>query len=241
MNFKTRLILVAIFSFIFGWCLIGSVFAGGVVDDNNGNIGDILINTGNIGNGNNAVDVGTWKDASSFKGDKGDTGNTGQTGDTGQTGTSGTEGLQGVQGQNGLNGINGVDGKDVDQSTIDNFKANINNTNNKMNDLDNRLGELEKTQYYIEGAVRVKDTKKWQVQAPIVRYNFTRNKVDQIGVKFIYKVGKSYEEQRIDELEAQILKIENIVKHEENENLKYAEENYNITTTKDGTVITSKF
>lgn len=84
---------------------------------------------------------------------------------------------------------------------------NINNMNNRqdkaISNNSSRISDLEKTQFIVGGVIRVYDGKKWQINT-FVDYSSTRNKVDRTGVRFTYKVGKSYEEKRIEELEALI-------------------------------------
>ena len=50
------------------------------------------------------------------------------------------------------------------------------------------------------------DSRKWQINA-FVDYDTTRNNVSEVGVRVTYKLGKSYEEQRIDELNAKLDKL----------------------------------
>jgi len=77
---------------------------------------------------------------------------------------------------------------------------------NNINNVDNRVKKLEQTQTVIGAEVRVYDGKKWTVTT-FVDFTATRNTVDRAGVRFTYKLGKSYEEQRIDELEAKLKHI----------------------------------
>jgi len=123
---------------IVGLLLVGitNVYAGGVEtvkDNNDGNKGYILINTGVQQGGS---DVGHWTDVTTIpelKGDKGDTGDKGEQGiqgvqgiqglkgDKGDTGQAGLDGLNGFDGQNGLDGLDGIDGlngKDVDPAEV---------------------------------------------------------------------------------------------------------------------------
>jgi len=163
-----------------------------------------------------------------IQGDKGDIGLQGQNGLNGLNGLNGEKGDTGdigLQGESGLDGYTPIkdldyfDGKDgekgdtgeIDQKTleeINNNTKNITETNNKIEDLDNRVGDLEKTQHVIVGEVRIYDSKKWKVK-PFARYNFTRNKVDTIGVKLTYKLGRSYEEKLIETQNARLEAIEN--------------------------------
>lgn len=113
MIMKKIWILILLFAFIFGYCLVGAVFAGGVTDNNNGSAGNILIHSGTT---NGANDVGTWTDSSAFKGDKGDTGANGQSGISGTDGASGKDGATGkggVKGKQGKQGAKGERGKGI--------------------------------------------------------------------------------------------------------------------------------
>jgi len=83
-----------------------------VKDNNDGNQGYILVNTGTK-NGNS--DVGHWTDSSFLKGDKGDTGQQGIAGYTPIKGVDYFDGINGVDGigvdgRDGLDGTNGIDG-----------------------------------------------------------------------------------------------------------------------------------
>jgi len=146
---------------------------------------------------------------------KGDKGNIGE---TGQQGIKGDTGEQGNMGNKGDIGLTGEKGKDVDPTTVNQLKdtdtsldnkidlsnISINNNskaikdqNNRINDVDNRVNNLEITQRVIVGEIRVKDTKKWQVNT-FVRYNETRNMIDTVGLRIQYKLGQSYEETLIE-------------------------------------------
>ena len=84
---------------------------GTVQDDNNGAIGQILVNTGGD---SGSTDIGHWTDPAcipSLKGDKGDTGNQGI---AGKNGLNGYTPIKGVDYFDGINGINGIDGIGID-------------------------------------------------------------------------------------------------------------------------------
>ena len=166
-----------------------------------------------------------------IQGEKGDIGAGGLDGTDGELGETGQEGADGADGEQGEKGdkpkhewkgtelrfedIDGTWGNYTDlqgedgvlderhSKQIDENTKNITTNTEKINDLDDRVGELEQTQVVVEGQVRIIDTRKWKVK-PFVRYNFTRNKVDVMGVKVTFKMGKSYEETRIEELEAKL-------------------------------------
>ena len=71
-------------------------YAGQVTDNNNGNIGDILISTGK-NQGQNSE--GTWTNSDFLKGEKGDIGEQGLSGQNGKEGRNGEQGLRGYTGK----------------------------------------------------------------------------------------------------------------------------------------------
>lgn len=267
MRKRTDAILYILGLILVGILLIGIVNAFAVVeggvetvkDNNDGNKGYILINTGTQQGGN---DVGHWtdiKDVPELKGDKGDKGDIGDTGlqglqgidgqngldgfngakgdtgDQGNIGDKGDIGLQGLQGIQGLIGLQGIAGKDIDPVVVTNLQNtdtlldNKINTNviaidkessvnkkqnktlqdheNRINDLDDRVNKLEKTQYVAEAEFRVYDGKYLTV-SPFIRQNFTRSKLDTVGVRFTIKLGKSYEEREIEKTNARLDRTE---------------------------------
>lgn len=102
------------------------------------------------------------------KGDKGNNGNDGKDGNNGQNGEKGDKGDKGDKGNKGVSGANGKDGK--------NFRA--------------------RTQIIGEVGVRVFDTKRFQGQI-FNAYDLRQGHNAQAGVRLLYKLGKSYEEQKI--------------------------------------------
>lgn len=66
-------------------------------------------------------------------------------------------------------------------------------------ELQNRLKHLEERQYILEGEIRVYDTKRWQTKV-YAEYSFNRQTVSEVGVKVQFKLGSSYEERLIEEL-----------------------------------------
>jgi hypothetical protein len=107
--------------------------------------------------------------------------------------------------------INNIDDKhtvwntkqDTNISNINNVNdrqdKSINNLNSKVDNLDNRVNKLERTQYVLETSFRILDTKRITLR-PFFRQNFTRNKVDVVGLKIDVKLGKSYEEKLIEKV-----------------------------------------
>lgn len=102
---------------------------------------------------------------------------------------------------------NSVARDNILQSNINSEAITRNNADNTLqNNIDkvnNRVNKLEQTQSVVGLEVRVYDSRKWSVST-FVDYTATRQTVDRAGIKFTYKLGKSYEEARIDELEAKI-------------------------------------
>ena len=270
-----------------------------VKDDNDGNKGYILINTGKQ-NGNS--DVGHWTDINDVpelkgeKGDKGDTGNQGIQGIQGEKGDKGDKGDRGldvdpqtvinlqnadtqlnnslidevnnrilgdnnlfnllgaettdrqtadnneraerITGDNQLQGnINEVNINSKGRDTIlqnnintetdnrivgDNYlNGRVNDTNlvvnnhsqilndheNKINNLNDRVGKLERTQFKAQVEVRILDTKRLTI-LPYVSQNFTRGCVDEMGVRVVVKIGKSYEEKLIEKTNSRLTNLE---------------------------------
>lgn len=76
----------------------------------------------------------------------------------------------------------------------------------KNNQQDTRIKKLEDTQYEITGEARVVDSRKVSI-AVYSTYSTTRNTVTNAGVRVTFKLGRSYEENRINQLEAKINKL----------------------------------
>jgi hypothetical protein len=223
-----------ILSLIVGLFGISSLsFAGGVTDNNDGNKGYVLVSTGE-NNGANSVGTWTDASfLKGDKGDTGATGQQGIQGVAGQDGQNGSNGVDGKDGDkgdkgdagldgqngkdgktpikgvdyndgiNGVNGENGTNGKDVDPSTVNRIDNRLNNQQNQIDGLNNRVGTLEKTQYVITPEVRIFDSRKWQVRTGI-SINPQRKMVDRVETTIMFKMGRSYEEKRLDELERKL-------------------------------------
>lgn len=108
-------------------------------------------------------------------------------------------------------------------------------TNNERTDqTNNRIAELERPQFIIGGVLRHIDTKKWQVNS-FIDVSTTRGNIDRVGVRFTYKIGKSFEETRIEELQARLDKLEGVKTVKEND------DNSVVYKTDNGMGIKSKF
>ena len=109
-------------------------------------------------------------------------------GQTGAQGVAGQEGKQGVAGQNGTNGTNGTD------ATVD--------------DSAKLVGDV---------ALRLYDGKRVQLQAfDTYGYSFQSNEGRNMmyGMRLVFKLGKSYEERKLEKMEKQIELLEAIVAKE---------------------------
>jgi hypothetical protein len=206
-----------------------AVSYGIVKDNNNGKEGQILINTG-IDSG--STDIGTWVDPSSISGLKGEKGDRGERGIAGRdgrdgvagingkdgeqgiqgikgdTGTKGTDGINGSDGKDGMKGDTGNTGKDVDTATVDKFENEINTNKTNTDMLNGKVNDLEKTQAIIGIETRIYDGKKWVITT-FADYTTTRQTVDSAGVRFTYKLGKSYTDKKLEELEARLDNMDN--------------------------------
>lgn len=198
--FKKFVLTVLILGF-----MVGVSFAGGVQSDNNGNAGYLFVATGE----NHGKDsIGVWTDPSELglKGEKGDVGATGATGEAGRDGINGLNGVDGTVGpqgdkgdigQNGEQGIAGSDGKNGEKGkTGDKGQQGIQGPQGKG--LEDRVELI--------GEIRILDTRKttWSVYAG---RDFNNN-ANIVGAKVVYKLGKSYEESRLDNLEKKLNLLE---------------------------------
>jgi hypothetical protein len=100
-----------------------------------------------------------------------------------------------LKGGDGKDGLNGRDGKDAD--------------NGKIDDVEHRLN---RTKIIAEGVLRLYDTKKFQINA-FANYDVRGRKGHEIGMRLEYKVGKSYEERRIERLEQIIEQLIEVAHH----------------------------
>jgi len=136
---------------------------------------------------------------------------------------------------NNINSVNNThtSWNKLQDTEIDNIKSVNNEQDKQLNKLDNRVNDLERTQEIVGGELRLLDTKKWEIKA-FADYSTTRNVVDRVGVRVTFKIGKSYEETRIEQLEAKIntlLSINSV----DNEN------NIEVIPTKNGFKINKQF
>ena len=87
----------------------------------------------------------------------------------------------------------------VEESQIQATNQQVAGQQHQINNLDSRVHRLEGAQGTLGAVLRVYDSRKWQVNA-FIDYDTTTANVGEVGVRVTYKLGKSYEETRIDEL-----------------------------------------
>ena len=177
-----------------------------VVVNNTGNAGNIFVSTG-TSQGNNQI--GTWADGSSFKGEKGNTGNSGLDGKDGYTPI---KGIDYNDGKNGEQGVAGTDGKtpvkDVDYTDGKNGdKGDTGSKGDKgQQGIQGERGKGLEDRVELIGEVRILDTKRttWSIYAG----RDINNGVGIYGAKVTVKLGRSYEERRLDALEKKLNLLE---------------------------------
>jgi hypothetical protein len=162
---------------------------GNVKDSNNGYKGYILIHSGNvIGNYN---DVGIWTDPN----------------DLGFISNSSleTEINNRIKADTELSGdINEVKKQNVKQDEeINNIKL----VNSRQ---DQKIKELSETKYNLELVVRLLETRKTILEI-YNTYDLRHNNNVAIGLRFTYKLGKSYQDKVLEELDKKLKKLENII------------------------------
>lgn len=79
----------------------------------------------------------------------------------------------------------------------------IANNSARLDNHENRINNLESTQYIVGGAIRIIDSQKWNVEL-FADYSTNRQMVDRTGIKFVYKFGTSYTDKKIAELEQRL-------------------------------------
>ena len=77
----------------------------------------------------------------------------------------------------------------------------------RLDRMDNRLEDLEDSQFILGLNFRLNDTKKTTLEA-FGDYSVDREKIDRYGLRLTIKMGKSYEEKLIEELMLRIYELE---------------------------------
>jgi len=162
---------------------------GSVKDSNNGYKGYILIHSGEIiGNYN---DVGIWTDPN----DLGFISNSSLETEINNRINADTE---------LLGNINEVKNKNVEQD------GEINNIKLVNNEQDRKIKELSETKYNLELVIRLLETRKTILEI-YNTYDVRHNNNVAIGLRFTYKLGKSYQDKVIEELDKKLKKLEGII------------------------------
>lgn len=117
--------------------------------------------------------------------------------------------LDEIAGQDGKHGKNGKDGKDADMSLV---HANTNGLRAQQSQIitnTNAIHELQETKYVIEASIRFYDTQRLSARV-FGNFDVRHNKAHEVGLRFGLKLGTSYEERRINELELLIKELQSI-------------------------------
>ncbi len=96
--------------------------------------------------------------------------------------------------------------REQDRAIRDNLVEILGNSQ-RISSVSNRVNKLEDTQYIVSGGVRLFDTKKWTGEF-FADYTTTRHGFDRVGVRIIFKLGESYTDKKIRELETRLNKLE---------------------------------
>lgn len=129
--------------------------------------------------------------------------------------------LKGAKGDKGETGS-------VDESVVNNINTNISNetnsritadtnltnnlktTNERVDNLDGRVNDLERTKVILDGSLRLADSKHVTVYM-FDAYNWMQRRNDSYGVRFVVKLGKSYEETLLEKQELKIRQLERLI------------------------------
>ena len=79
--------------------------------------------------------------------------------------------------------------------------------NHRLDNVENRLSDLEDSQFILGLNARVYDGKKVMVEL-FTDYSTEKQKFDRYGIRFTVKLGESYMDKKVKELEARILALE---------------------------------
>jgi len=137
--------------------------------------------------------------------------NDGTKGDTGDQGPAGNDGINGSDGKDGINGVDGKDGKKGDKG--DQGKRGKAGKTGDKGDVGSKgdtgdkgrqgdIGKGLKNRTELMAEVRVFDTRKWA--GFVYGGHDFNNSINVVGAKVQYKIGSSYEERRLNELEARL-------------------------------------
>jgi hypothetical protein len=166
-------------------------------------------------NGNNGLDGKNGLDGA--KGDRGDPGTDGkdvdpiivtnlQNEDIILQNNIDTEQFDRVKMGNDL--TNNLNSETTQRISEDNkLQSNINSVNSRVDSIDNKVKKLETTQYKMQLGVRILDTRKITI-IPYISQDFTRNCIDETGIRITFKLGTSYEEREINKTNKRINDLE---------------------------------
>lgn len=95
--------------------------------------------------------------------------------------------------------------------SIENWQDSV---NSRMDQFEDRLSDLEDPQFILGLNLRLTDTKRTTLEA-FGDYSVTRGEVDRYGLRLTFKLGKSYEEKLIENLQAEVEELKALLSKKE--------------------------
>lgn len=83
----------------------------------------------------------------------------------------------------------------------------ITDNSNRISRNTERIEALEDPKFNIIGSLRIHDSRKWEIKA-FAAWDVTNSRLDRYGLEFMFKLGPSYEERLINELQERIEALE---------------------------------
>ena len=107
-----------------------------------------------------------------------------------------------------INGDNFLNNRINDTNiVVDSHSKTLQDHENRISNLNGRVGDLEATQYNVEGVLRVLDTKKTTIEI-YNTYDTAHSREVAVGVRVTYKLGKSYQDKVNEKTEVRLSNLE---------------------------------
>ena len=107
-----------------------------------------------------------------------------------------------------INGDNFLNSRINDTNiVVDSHSKTLQDHENRISNLNGRVGDLEATQYNVEGVLRILDTKKTTIEI-YNTYDTAHSREVAVGVRVTYKLGKSYQDKLNEKTEARLFNLE---------------------------------
>ena len=107
-----------------------------------------------------------------------------------------------------INGDNFLNNRINDTNiVVDSHSKTLQDHENRISNLNGRVGDLEATQYNVEGVLRILDTKKTTIEI-YNTYDTAHSREVAVGVRVTYKLGKSYQDKVNEKTEVRLSNLE---------------------------------